>query len=75
LTDAAAAVDAGHLVVVPTSRWCMPCGRADRADVAERVFRVERRPASRTIEPQANTWRAVSRSAASSDYCARKGQL
>ncbi|WP_432832900.1 L-threonylcarbamoyladenylate synthase [Dactylosporangium sp. CA-092794] len=49
LGAAATAVDAGGVVIVPTSRWYMLCGRADFPEVAERIFLAKRRPESRSL--------------------------
>jgi len=49
LPVAAAAVDDGGLVVVPTRRWYMLCGRADDADVVARIFALKQRPVGRTL--------------------------
>jgi len=46
---AAAAIDAGQLVVVPSLRWYMLCGRADSATVARRMFAAKRRPPDRSL--------------------------
>jgi L-threonylcarbamoyladenylate synthase len=46
---AAAAVDAGDLVVVPTQRWYMLCGRADSEAVAARIFGAKHRATERTL--------------------------
>src|SRR5688500_7195461 len=49
IDEAAAAVDAGGLVVVPTRRWYMLCGRADRNAVATRIFGIKKRPTDRSL--------------------------
>jgi L-threonylcarbamoyladenylate synthase len=46
---AARAVEAGGLVIVPTSRWYMLCCSAENGDACQRVFRAKRRPPDKSL--------------------------
>ncbi len=46
---AAEALDAGELVVLPSARWYMLCGRADAEPVTRRMFAAKRRPPDRSL--------------------------
>ena len=49
VAEAAAAVDAGGLVVVPTARWYMLCGAAGDRAVCDRIFAGKRRPSGKPL--------------------------
>jgi tRNA A37 threonylcarbamoyladenosine synthetase subunit TsaC/SUA5/YrdC len=46
---AAAALDADQLVVMPSARWYMLCGRADAEPVTRRMFAGKHRPSDRSL--------------------------
>jgi len=49
LSLAAAALNRGELVVVPTRRWYMVCCRADDASACEAIFAAKRRPLDKRL--------------------------
>jgi L-threonylcarbamoyladenylate synthase len=49
LATAAAALDAGELVIVPTNRWYMVCANARNADLCDSIFTAKRRPTAKSM--------------------------
>lgn len=49
LEQAAEALEAGGLVVVPTRRWYMICGDATNPEVCQRIYSGKRRPTGKTL--------------------------
>jgi L-threonylcarbamoyladenylate synthase len=52
---AAQAVEAGRLVIVPTSRWYMICCDASNTDACDRIFAAKQRPADKSLLPRPRT--------------------
>lgn len=46
---AARAVEAGELVIVPTSRWYMICADAGNPDACKRIFEGKKRPSGKSL--------------------------
>lgn len=57
---AARAMEAGELVVVPTSRWYMICCDASNADACARIFAAKQRPIEKSMLLVARSVEAVS---------------
>lgn len=49
LREAAEALAAGELVVIPTARWYMVCANAADPVACRRIFRAKRRPSARSL--------------------------
>lgn len=56
---AAEAMEAGELVIVPTSRWYMICCDAGNADACARIFAAKQRPADKSLLLVARSMDAV----------------
>lgn len=49
LAEAVATLEAGELVIVPTSRWYMICANAHNAQACQKIFDAKRRPADKSL--------------------------
>jgi len=49
MAEAAAALEAGELVIVPTSRWYMICANAYNEQGCQKIFDAKRRPADKSL--------------------------
>jgi L-threonylcarbamoyladenylate synthase len=49
VTPAARAIEAGHLVIVPTNRWYMICCDAGNADACASIFTAKQRPVDKSL--------------------------
>jgi L-threonylcarbamoyladenylate synthase len=61
IDQAAAAIRAGHLVIVPTNRWYMICAAATDEQSCSRIFQAKRRPETKSLVFVPDTFDAVER--------------